>query len=242
MRVTLLAYTLFSDEGAHAASDGAWTTPGDAQGSWRNEANASLLSEFAGRECYQSWTRPNPATATNRGYIGNIMKQQHMSVIEHGSVSFRIQGVSRSLTHELVRHRHFSYSQLSQRYVDKLPDEPVVPPLFRDAVGEEADAVRLVLRDLWNATREAYEEFIKAGEAFGATHKEARQAARAVLPNMTPTSLVMTGNHRSWLEFLQKRGSRHADVEIRELAVRIFEVLRDLEPSIYQNMFNDGKN
>ena len=75
------------------------------------------LAEFAGRACYQSWTKPNPSTATNAGYLRHILEVGHLSVLEHGSVTFYLTGVSRSLTHELIRHRHFSYSQLSQRYV-----------------------------------------------------------------------------------------------------------------------------
>ena len=63
------------------------------------------------------WSKPNPRTATNAGYLRHIIDVGHFSVLEHASVSFYITGVSRSFTHELIRHRHFSYSQLSQRYV-----------------------------------------------------------------------------------------------------------------------------
>lgn len=77
------------------------------------------LVEFAGRACYQSWSKPNPKTATNAGYIKHIIDVGHFSVLEHASVSFYITGLSRSCTHELIRHRHFSYSQLSQRYVPR---------------------------------------------------------------------------------------------------------------------------
>ena len=75
------------------------------------------LAEFAGRACYESWHKPNPATATNAGYLRHILEVGHLSVLEHGSVTLYLRGVSRSLTHELVRHRHLSFSQLSQRYV-----------------------------------------------------------------------------------------------------------------------------
>ena len=74
------------------------------------------LAEFAGRACYESWSKPNPATATNAGYLRHILEVGHLSVLEHGTVTMYLRGVSRSLTHELIRHRHFSYSQLSQRY------------------------------------------------------------------------------------------------------------------------------
>lgn len=78
-------------------------------------ANADELGEMAGRLCYKSWKRPNPVTANNKGYIGNIIAQQHFSVLEHASATFWISGVSRSLTHELVRHRHLSFSAEEDR-------------------------------------------------------------------------------------------------------------------------------
>jgi thymidylate synthase (FAD) len=85
---------------------------------WSTDADGGqALAEFAGRACYQSWAKPNPATATNAGYLRHILEVGHLSVLEHGTVSFYLTGISRSLTHELIRHRHFSYSQLSQRYV-----------------------------------------------------------------------------------------------------------------------------
>ena len=85
---------------------------------WSTDADGGqALAEFAGRACYQSWSKPNPATATNAGYLRHILEVGHLSVLEHGVVTFYFTGVSRSFTHELIRHRHFSYSQLSQRYV-----------------------------------------------------------------------------------------------------------------------------
>src|SRR5690554_1935779 len=112
------------------------------------------LVEFAGRSCYQSWKRPNPATATNEGYIANILKQGHFSVLEHASATFYVQGVSRALTHELIRHRHLSYSQLSQRFVNEgREDDLVLPPAAR---GDEVAAH--IHRMVHDFTDQAYEE------------------------------------------------------------------------------------
>ena len=98
---------------------------------WSTDADGGqALAEFAGRACYQSWHKPNPATATNAGYIQHILEVGHLSVLEHGTVTFYLTGMSRSLTHELIRHRHFSFSQLSQRYVPE-----------RDAAMVEPDAI-----------------------------------------------------------------------------------------------------
>ena len=103
LRVQLIARTEFL-----APADVPWDTDAD---------GGEALVEFAGRACYQSWSKPNPRTATNAGYLKHIIDVGHFSVLEHASVSFYITGISRSCTHELIRHRHFSYSQLSQRYV-----------------------------------------------------------------------------------------------------------------------------
>ncbi|MER7167245.1 FAD-dependent thymidylate synthase, partial [Micromonospora sp. NPDC000207] len=95
---------------------------------WSTDADGGqALAEAAGRACYQSWKKPNPATATNAGYLAHILEIGHLSVLEHGSVTFYFTGVSRSFTHELIRHRHFSYSQLSQRYVPER-DAAMVEP------------------------------------------------------------------------------------------------------------------
>ena len=104
-------------------------------------SDVESIIEFAGRGCYESWDRPNAATATNAGYIKHIMEVGHFSVIEHGVMSFYCRGLSRSLTHELVRHRHFSYSQLSQRYVDPGAGQsdtgPIQPPIsWEDEIAE----------------------------------------------------------------------------------------------------------
>src|SRR5688572_24839488 len=97
-----------------------------------HETSADQLAEFAGRACYESWERPNPATATNHGYLSNILDHKHYSVIEHAHFTLWITGVSRGLSHELVRHRHFSYSQRSQRYVDESDFAAVLHPAIRD--------------------------------------------------------------------------------------------------------------
>jgi len=112
----------------------AWThfAPPDDVG-WSTDADGGqALAEFAGRACYQSWKKPNPATATNAGYLAHILEVGHLSVLEHGSVSFYFTGVSRSFTHELIRHRHFSYSQLSQRYVPERDAAMVEPAVIAE--------------------------------------------------------------------------------------------------------------
>lgn len=209
---------------------------------WSTDADGGqALAEFAGRACYQSWSKPNPRTATNAGYLAHILDVGHLSVLEHGVVSMYLTGVSRSLTHELVRHRHFSYSQLSQRYVDErdaavvVPDviaaDPYLKAVFTEAVERAAGAYAELVHGLERALTAVRP--VNAKLPTTAMRKAARQAARAVLPNATETRIVVTGNYRAWRHFLQMRASEHADVEIRALAIDCLHALRDVAPNVF---------
>ena len=127
-QVRLIAWTHFE-----APDDVPWSTDAD---------GGQALAEFAGRACYQSWNKPNPATATNAGYLRHILEVGHLSVLEHGAVTFYFTGVSRSFTHELIRHRHFSYSQLSQRYVPERDAAMVEPDVDRRGPGAAQEVRR----------------------------------------------------------------------------------------------------
>lgn len=239
MEITLVGHTKFLPMDAERLTDGLW----DCRDYLDDVNEGGNLAEFAARGCYESWTRPNPATATLDGYLEHIFDVEHLSVIEHGTVSLHFSGVSRSFTHELIRHRHFSFSQLSQRYA-KLDtasdgDKHVVPPLF-----EDDDAAQALLFDAWRGAVNQYNRLLpiaveaakKRGYTGTMARKRAQEAARCVLPNMTPTKIVVSGNHRSWADFLLKRGGAAADLEIREAAFRIYDLLHDLEPAIYRNI------
>ncbi|WP_431881729.1 FAD-dependent thymidylate synthase [Micromonospora chalcea] len=240
-QVTLIAWTQFQ-----APEEAPWSTDAD---------GGQALAEFAGRACYQSWKKPNPATATNAGYLAHILEVGHLSVLEHGSVSFYFSGVSRSFTHELIRHRHFSYSQLSQRYVperDAAMVEPSViaddPELHKKFV-EATDAAVRAYAELLQALEDKLmpcECLMVAGEWRRGrclqhngepvptnVRKQARQAARAVLPNATETRIVVTGNYRAWRHFVKMRATEHADVEIRELAVECLRQLKGVAPNVF---------
>ncbi|WP_422774853.1 FAD-dependent thymidylate synthase [Plantactinospora sp. WMMC1484] len=203
---------------------------------WSTDADGGqALAEFAGRACYQSWRKPNPATATNAGYLAHILESQHLSVLEHGSVTFYFTGVSRSFTHELVRHRHFSYSQLSQRYVPEREAamvEPAViaedPELHKRFVAAGEASLRA-----YNDLLEGLEQRFADVENPTLRRKQARQAARAVLPNATETRIVVTGNYRAWRHFVAMRATEGADVEIRELAVECLRQLQRVAPNVF---------
>jgi thymidylate synthase (FAD) len=205
---------------------------------WSTDADGGqALAEFAGRACYQSWRKPNPATATNAGYLQHIMEVGHLSVLEHGTVTFYMTGLSRSLTHELIRHRHFSYSQLSQRYVPErdaamvepevISSDPALHELFETATAS-------ALRSYTELLERLEKKFI---EASGSTRsrKLAREAARAVLPNATETRIVLTGNYRTIRHFISMRATEAADVEIRALAVEILRKMQEHAPHAFSD-------
>ena len=203
---------------------------------WTTDASGGqALAEFAGRACYQSWNKPIPATATNAGYLDHILQVGHLSVLEHSTATFYITDVSRSVTHELIRHRHFSYSQLSQRFLpaagpevaepDVVAADPELHRVFSDAVEQSARA--------YNRLLQALEERAAATPDGTLARKQARQAARSVLPNATTTAIVVTGNYRAWRHFIGMRATEAADLEIRALAVAVLRELQTLAPNVF---------
>src|SRR6266496_445892 len=220
-KVQLIAKTEF-----FPPADVPWST--DAEG-------GEALAEFAGRACYQSWKKPNPATATNAGYLRHILEVGHLSVLEHGTVTFYITGISRSLTHELIRHRHFSYSQLSQRYVPERDAAMVEPDVIADDPELHAkfvEATEAAVRTYTELLEGLEKKFANVEQAT-LRRKQVRQAARAVLPNATETRIVVTGNYRAWRHFVAMRASEHADVEIRELAVACLRELKRVAGNVF---------
>jgi thymidylate synthase (FAD) len=156
-------------------------------------------------------------------------------VLEHGVVTFYFTGVSRSFTHELIRHRHFSYSQLSQRYVPERnaamvePDVIAQDPELHKKFVEATEASVRAYTDLLEGLER---RFADVGDAT-LRRKQARQAARAVLPNATETRIVVTGNYRAWRHFIGMRATEHADVEIRELAIECLRQLQRVAPNVF---------
>jgi thymidylate synthase (FAD) len=207
---------------------------GDHAVTWQTdtEIGAEALAEMAGRVCYMSYGK---GRKTNREFIGHLVEVGHGSVLEHAVWSFLITGVSRSFTHELVRHRHFSYSQLSQRYVNESDSNFIEP----DVIAGDPE-LHAVWCEAVEATRRAYDALVAGlqkhyAEIPEATlrRKLARQAARSVLPNATETKIFVTGNARALRHFIEMRGSEHADVEIRKVAVAMLRILQQESPSLF---------
>jgi len=195
---------------------------------------AEILPEIAGRVCYMSFVKPRPGG--NQAYLGHIKEVGHGSVLEHSVWNFIITGVSRSFTHELVRHRAgFGYSQLSQRYVDESVAEFVEP----DCIADDP-----ALHQVWMAAMtQSQAAYIKLVEGLQSKFAEvedktqrrklARQAARSVLPNATETKIFVTANARALRHFIELRCNEHAETEIRIVAHQILVILQREAPSLF---------
>ena len=214
-RITLLARPQFLE-------------PGHLKVDWKGDAtDGEKLAEFAGRLCYMS--QANPARRSSAEYLDNIKKQGHGSVLEHAVYVLLIEGISRSCSLELVRHRAgFGYSQLSQRYVDESHAAFVMPPaMIGDAPLETA----------WEREiASAQAAYVRAVEALMERYawvtdkvhrrKLAREAARSVLPNATEVKIVVSANARAWRTMLELRCGEGAELEIRRMAIACLRVLQ----------------
>lgn len=189
------------------------------------------LAEFAGRNCYLSFDKPNPATADQSDYIRNIVNSGHLSVLEHISVTFYVTGVSRSFLAELTRHRHLAFSVVSQRYVDIERLGYVVPPAL------ESDEEYLEeVQYYWDEVTETYSSHVRNLKKMGFNNKQAREASRSVAPQMSETRIVVTGNLRTWREIIQKRLTPHADQEFQRFAAKILEFLDRMYPAAFEDL------
>jgi thymidylate synthase (FAD) len=204
--------------------------------SWQTDTEVAgeHLAEISGRLCYMSFAKPRPGG--NATYLKHILEVGHGSVLEHAAWNFIFAGVSRSLTHELIRHRAgFGYSQLSQRYVDESVAEYVEP----DCIAADRELHRLWLE----AIAHSHEAYLKLAEKLQDTFKDepdrtqrrklARQAARSVLPNATETKIFVTANCRALRHFIELRASRFAEPEIRKLAVQVLQIMRKEAPHMF---------
>jgi thymidylate synthase (FAD) len=207
----------------------------DESAAWQTdtEVGGERLIEMAGRVCYMSF---GVGRKTNAEYIGHLVGVGHGSVLEHAVWNFIVTGVSRSFTHELVRHRvGFGYSQLSQRYVDESTASFVEP----DCIANDAE-LDAIWREAVEASHEAYKRLVaglsrKFVDVPDRTlrRKLARQAARSVLPNATETKIFVTANARALRHFIEMRGSEHAEVEIRAVAVKMLQIMQREAPNVF---------
>jgi thymidylate synthase (FAD) len=203
-----------------------WTTDTDVA--------AERLCEIAGRVCYMSFAKPRPGG--NAAYLDHLLEVGHGSVLEHAVFNLLITGVSRSFTHELIRHRAgFGYSQLSQRYVDEssadfvepdcVAEDPALHSIWLEAIRQTHNAYCRLVDGLVNKFADIEDKTLR--------RKTARQAARSVLPNATETKIFVTANARALRHFIEMRCSEYAEVEIRRVAAEVLKVLQKEAPHLF---------
>jgi thymidylate synthase (FAD) len=204
---------------------------------WATDADGGqALLEFAGRACYEAWDKPNPATATNKGYVQHVLQVGHLALLEHSTVTVYLTGLSRAVAAELVRHRHLSFSQLSPRH---LPEPPAVvepaavagDPVLRERFLAAADTALATYAELLEGLEHRFADAPNAP----LRRKQARQAARTVLPGALETHLVVTGNYRAWRHFVGVRGSESADPEIRQVALAVLRALQGIAGNVFDD-------
>ncbi|MHB1957473.1 MAG: FAD-dependent thymidylate synthase [Acidobacteriaceae bacterium] len=218
---------------------------------WRRTPESTApdeLVELAGRLCYFSFGK-HQSPRTNHAYIANLIARGHDSVLEHSVWTFILTGVSRSFTHQLVRHRvGVSFSQLSQQYYDEADAEFVPPPELRGhpslegvwqrSVEHSLNAYRLIAKEL---STESFKEISDKDVTSKQTevNRAIRSAARSVLPNATESKVVMTINARALRHFLRMRGSIIGDAEMRIVAAKLLgSVLLDA-PSLFGDFYTE---
>jgi thymidylate synthase (FAD) len=152
-----------------------------------------------------------------RKVLRAVIDMGHTSVVEHAYFTFAISGVSRALTHQLVRHRIASYSQQSQRYVEQ-EREYIVPPSIEKNFRKEYEEMMKKIWDFYDMLKE----------------KVPVEDARYVLPNASATRIVVSMNARSLLNFFELRCCLHAQWEIRKLAWKMLKLVREVAPTIFE--------
>ncbi|BAL80327.1 FAD-dependent thymidylate synthase [Caldisericum exile] len=152
--------------------------------------------------------------------INLALQLGHYSVFEHISFTFAIEGISRSCSHQFVRHRFFSFTQQSQRYVKY--ENPVF--IFPPSVKNNLEALEVFEKTL-KTIEESYKKLLSL--------KIPEEDARFILPNATETKIVATANARELMHFFKLRLDPHAQWEIRKMAQEMFNLVSVVAPHIF---------
>lgn len=153
-------------------------------------------------------------------FIEMLIKTGHTSVLEHAVATFRIEGGSRSFTHQLVRHRIASFTQQSQRYVEETGFEYVVPPSI-----EEIPEAMKIFHEFIEFSKKTYKKLRNLGIK--------KEDARFVLPNAVCSEIVISANFREWRHIIELRGHPSAQWEIRKMAIEVLKILKEKAPSVF---------
>ncbi len=206
--------------------------------------DGAQLCKIAGQVCYMSFGRMRSMNTQAKRYFDNLKSSGHGSVFEHANYSMLFYGISRSVTHELIRHRSgFGYSQLSQRYVSgrmlrfverpEYQGDDFLHTQFLQRIERADDEYAMLTNRLLEMQKTGTN--ILSAEAKTDLRKKVQQSARSVLPNETEAPIVVTGNVRAWRHFIEERASTHAEVEIRELGIRAFLCLYQADPILFDD-------
>lgn len=177
--------------------------------------------EAAGRAAGICWNKEEKEDYG--AFVKRVVRKGHESVIEHVSFTFRIEGVSRALTHQLVRHRIASYSQRSQRFVDEGEFTYVIPPNV-----EKDEKARGLFISFMEDSKDLYHRLRGMGIP--------KQDARFVIPNACESMIYVTMNARSLRNFLRLRLAKDAQWEIRKLATEMFDLAYRVGPELFEDL------
>ena len=206
--------------------------------------SAEQLKKVAGQTCYMSFGEGRTWNKDAQKYFDNIIFSGHGSVLEHACFTFLLWGVSRSFTHELVRHRAgVGYSQVSQRYVsgrvlrfverEEYQKDKKLHEMFEVRIDRAYKEYSEMADFLYNRQSKGYK--ILSGEQKTDLRKKVQQVARSVLPNETEAPIIVTANIRAWRHMINMRASDHAEVEIRRVFFNIYKLLKDLAPKLFKD-------
>lgn len=185
------------------------------------------------RQCYSSdfaadifKDRKNKKDKAN--FVRKVVTSGHESPLEHVKFTFAVEGVSRALTHQLVRHRIASYSQQSQRYVKGDNFNYIIPPIIKKDKLLKDDFIKIMQN-----IQSSYNKMLKRLKEKGIVGEKANQDARFVLPQAAETKIVVTMNCRELLYFFKQRSCVRAQWEIKNLADKMLEICKDKLPSVF---------
>lgn len=205
---------------------------------------AEKITKMAGQTCYMSFGPKRTWNKEAQKYFDNIIFSGHGSVMEHANFSFLIWGVSRSFTHELVRHRvGCAYSQVSQRYVSgrvlrfverkEYQGDKHLHKLFEERIDRAHREYSEMADYLYAKQEKGYK--ILSGEQKTDLRKKVQQVSRSLLPNETEAPIVVTANVRAWRHMINMRASDHAEVEIRNVFFNIYKILKNISPMLFKD-------
>ncbi len=207
-------------------------------------ASAELLTKVAGQTCYMSFGVGRTWNKDAQRYFDNIIFSGHGSVLEHANFTFLLWGVSRSFTHELVRHRAgVGYSQVSQRYVSgrvlrfvermEYQKDELLHKKFEERIDKAHADYTEMTEYLYAKQEKGYK--ILSGEQKTDLRKKVQQVARSVLPNETEAPIIVTANVRAWRHMINMRASDHAEIEIRNVFFKAYKIMKQIAPKLFKD-------